>query len=89
MFAKCNKSKYKKTRFAYKAPCKERKKEGGGKGEKERGKEEEEREEGKNRVKIKACPLSLAVQPGDNQTTLSLSFFVCKMERRAPTSQVV
>ena len=32
MFAKCNKSKYKKTRFAYKAPCneKERRREGKG-----------------------------------------------------------
>lgn len=89
MFAKCNKSKYKKTRFAYKVPCneKERRREG----ERQRRREERRKrgEEGKNRVKIKVCPLSLAVQPGDNQTTLSLSFFVCKMERRAPTSQVL
>ena len=57
MSAKCNKSKDKNTRFAYKVPCneKERKRDGGEKGGKERGKQEEEREEGrKQRMESKS-----------------------------------
>lgn len=55
MFAKCNKSKYKKTRFAYKAPCneKERRREG----ERERRREERrKRRERKERTESKSRP---------------------------------